>query len=97
MPTSEETEAMGGLTRLQPLDDALSRYEHSAGYVIERHKRSWSERDIPRGTAPVPLESWSVYRRAGAKTRPGVHFSRELTSERTLKDAVAWIEEAVDA
>lgn len=93
------------LTRLPRNDEGEPRYFHPHGYVIEKQRRTWSERvGAMRGQAgTIPLRWWTVHhhiakRRAMLEGRPDLFLT--VVSERygtrdfdTLGDARAWCDE----
>jgi hypothetical protein len=58
------------LVKLPPTSAGLPRYGHPNGFVIERERRSWSERNGNQVGGGVPLHWW------------GVHNSTPLNSEK---------------
>ncbi len=65
--------------------EQLGRYEYR-GYVIERERRSWSERNGNQPGSGAPLYSWNIYREST--------YKHECD---TLSEARGWINEASHA
>lgn len=91
------------LRRLPRDDEDQPRYLHPHGYIIERQRRTWSERGREPGRyhdPPPPLYWWMVYhhiarRRSMLEGRPLAFLCLFSERERpiefpALRDARAW-------
>lgn len=76
------------------------RYLHPNGYVIERARRTWSERGREPGRhhdPPPPLTWWDVYEHCGSdgvgRYHPWACKPRTVASADRLRDARRWCDE----
>lgn len=72
----------------------LSRYRHPNGYVIERERRSWSERNGNQVGGGCPLFSWNVYEDRGGEAGNRLNDFARLSEARAWCDSRGRREEA---